>query len=282
MAPYAVVGATGQIGQELVRLLRDAGEEVRALVRDQARARGRLPADVELIEGDMLDAARLAMLLNGVKGLFVVSSDPATELGVYDAAGMHEVPVVVKSSAIGFGHAPPAGHAEAEAALMRHPVNWVVLRPNAFMQTLRSYLPALVEPDGSFPLPAGDSASAWVDTRDIAAVAATMLRRAPQGDGRVLTVTGPEALTMNEVATVIGQHLGRTLRYEPVPLEEGRRRLQEHLGPMGAFLAEHYSRVAAGGFAAVSDTVPRILGRPARGLDAFVAEDPSSWTPRRG
>lgn len=257
MARIAVVGATGQIGREVVRLLAAEGHDVRALVRDQGRARTALSESVELIEGDMRDSARHAPLLRGVDALFVVSSDPSLEPPVLMSAGRMGVPLVVKSSAVGFGGDAPSGHAAAEAVLVDQPVGAVVLRPNAFMQTLRAYLPRLIEPDGGFALPAGNGATAWVDTRDIAAVAVSVLTSPPPDGPTIHLVTGPAALTMHDVAELVSAATGRIVAYRPLAADEAKARLVQRIGPMGAFLAEHYTAVAAGGFTDVATTVPR-------------------------
>jgi len=164
--------------------------------------------------------------------------------------------------------------------LLRQDVATVVLRPNAFMQTLRAYLPQLIEPDGSFSLPAARGASAWVDTRDIAAVAAAVLTAPPPASRAAYAVTGPAALTMHDVAEILTASGAGPVTYRELPPAEGASHLVDRLGPMGAFLAEHYAAVAAGGFVAVATTVADLTGRPARPLAALVQEDPAAWTAR--
>ena len=284
MARIAVVGATGQIGAEVVRLLVGGGHEVRALVRDAGHAQTTLSDGIDLLEGDMRDSARHGPLLTGADALFVVSSDPSLEPPIFRSAGRMGVPLVVKSSAVGFGGAAPSGHAAAEAVLVDQPVGAVILRPNAFMQTLRSYLPRLIEADGSFALPAGNGATAWVDTRDIAAVAATVLTSPPPDHPTIHLVTGPAALTMSQVAQAVSATTGRTVTFRPLAADEAEAHLVQRLGPMGAFLAEHYIAVAAGGFTDVATTVPELTGSPARSLHQLIREDPTAWTaedPRR-
>ncbi len=70
---YAITGATGFVGGVLARQLRDAGHEVRALVRDPARAAALTGRGVELVPGDLDDAAALDRLVDGVDGLFHVA-----------------------------------------------------------------------------------------------------------------------------------------------------------------------------------------------------------------
>jgi uncharacterized protein YbjT (DUF2867 family) len=130
-----------------------------------------------------------------------------------------------------------------------------------------------------FALPAADGASAWVDARDIAGVAAAALRSAPPEGSLTLDVTGPEALTMADVAGVVSRGAGIRLRYVALDPAGAEAVLVRRLGPMGGFLAAHFAAVAAGDFAGVADTVPRVAGRPPRSLLDLVDEDPRAWRP---
>jgi uncharacterized protein YbjT (DUF2867 family) len=276
----AVAGATGTIGTELVRLLAATGADLVALVRDPGRARARLGPAVPLRAVDLADPATVASALAGADTLFLVSSDPALEPGVVEAAVAAGVGRIVKSSAIGFGTNPPAGHAAAEERVRTSGARWTVLRPSAFQQTLAGYLPAITGADGVFELPAGDGRTAFVDARDIAAVAAAVLLDPPASDA-VHLVTGPEALSMADVAAIVAAGTGEDIRYRAVDAERARRSLAAHgAGAMVGFLTAHYSAVAAGGFDLVADTVLRLTGRPARSLADLVAEDPPQWRRR--
>ena len=273
----AVAGATGTIGSELTRLLVAAGADVTALVRDPGRGRARLGPTVPLRVVDLADPATVGTAVTGADTLFLVSSDPALEPGVVDAAVAAGVGRIVKSSAIGFGADPPAGHAAAEQRITDSGARWTVLRPSAFLQTLAGYLPVIAGAAATLELPAGGGRTAFVDARDIAAVAAAVLLDPPDDDA-VHLVTGPQALSMAEVAAIVGAGTGEDLRYRAVDPERARRTLTARgAGPMAGFLTAHYTAVAAGGFDLVADSVQRLTGRPARSLAGFVAEDPARW-----
>jgi len=77
--PNLVTGATGLVGHSIARALVARGQAVRALVRDPARARGLLPAGVEVVAGDVTDPpAKLARALDGVEVLFHAAGIPET------------------------------------------------------------------------------------------------------------------------------------------------------------------------------------------------------------
>ncbi len=65
-----VTGATGKVGNAVARALAERGDEVRALVRDQARARSLLPPGVETVQGDVTDPASVASAVAGCELVF--------------------------------------------------------------------------------------------------------------------------------------------------------------------------------------------------------------------
>jgi uncharacterized protein YbjT (DUF2867 family) len=270
----AVVGGTGQIGAEVVRLLQDADVPVRMLVRPTSTAA--LPSGADVVRGDLREPPDA--LFDGVDTLFVVSSDVDGERHLVRAAEGAGVRRAVKSSAIGFRNRAPAGHAAVEAEIAESLPSWTVVRPNAFMQTLAGYLPQLLGDDGVIRLPAGDGRTAWVDARDIGALCAAVVLQPPPAPG-VLTATGPEALDMHAVADAFASALRRPVRYEPTDPADALPALEERLGPMAEFLVQHYTAVARGGFDQVSDDVETLTGRPPRPLAAFLAEQPPAPLP---
>lgn len=272
-----VTGATGQIGRELVQLLRRDGAPFRAFVRDLVRARASLGAGVELVQGDLADPSSLARALEDIDTVFLLSNNPSLEMSVVDEAIKRQVRRLVKSSAVGFKDQPPAGHGAVEEAIRRSGLTFTVLRPNAFMQTLAVYLPKLIGEDNTFALPAGEGSTAWVDTRDIAATAAALLQQHGH-DNKVYEVTGPEALSMGDVAEILTEVTGTPTRYRAVPPEEAQRELRAcGMEQMAGFLVEHYGAVERGGFKRVSDTVESVTGAQPRNFTAFATEHREMW-----
>jgi len=147
---------------------------------------------------------------------------------------------------------------------------WVVLRPGWFSQVLsdpRFFLSAVTE-DGELPYPSGDAALAWIDARDIAAVAEVALLD-PTYDGRLLELTGPAAYTLPRTADLISRALGRPVVHRDLTLAEATADAEGFARDLDVVTFE---RVRAGRFAVVTDTVAEVTGRPARRLEDFVAE----------
>jgi UDP-glucose 4-epimerase len=61
-----ITGATGKVGSRLAKRLAQRGDHIRALVRDRTRAADLLGAEIELVQGDLLDTDSLAGAVRGV------------------------------------------------------------------------------------------------------------------------------------------------------------------------------------------------------------------------
>jgi uncharacterized protein YbjT (DUF2867 family) len=130
-------------------------------------------------------------------------------------------------------------------------------------------LPLFVGPDGVLRGPAGDGRVSAVARQDVAEVAAAVLREHTRYAGQTLDLTGPEALTLHEVAEVLTRRWGRPVRYHDETLEEAREsRSRWNPAPwqLEAWIST-YTAIAAGEVADVSDDVERVLGRPATAFE---------------
>ncbi|WP_329046275.1 SDR family oxidoreductase [Amycolatopsis sp. NBC_01488] len=209
-----VTGATGLTGSAVIRACVAEGLPVRALVRDRAKAAG-FPDGVEVVTGDLL-APEPA--LDGVdRALLISSADRRlveTQQTFIDAAKRAGVGHVVKLS--GRGCRSDSGfrfarmHADVERYLAGSGLAWSVLRPSQFMPVYFREVPSIR--DGVLSLPMGEAKLAPVDVGDIARVAVALLRGEGEDGGRY-ELTGPEALTMTEVAARLADAVGRPVRY---------------------------------------------------------------------
>jgi uncharacterized protein YbjT (DUF2867 family) len=152
---------------------------------------------------------------------------------------------------------------------------WTILRPTWFQQVFADdrYFRRDIADRGVLAMPTGGAGISWVDARDIADVAVEALTAA--GDtGAAYTISGPAALRLDEVARMLGGAIGRPVR----AIERSQADAVAGLEPwFAAVLDDVYERVRAGRFGDVTDDVERVTGRPARGLEAFIAEHVSAW-----
>ena len=209
-----VTGAAGNVGGELVRTLAEAGVPARALTRSAGP--GRFPPGVEAVAGDLNDPASLGPALDGADGVFLLPGY-ADMPGVLAAARRAGVRRVVQLSGMSAGsgdmsNAITAYMAASEQAARESGLTWTILRPAMFMSGAFGWRPQLQAGD-VVRAPFGPVRAAVTDPADIAAVAALALTAAGHED-RVYELSGPEALTAADRVAVLGQVLGRTLRFE--------------------------------------------------------------------
>jgi uncharacterized protein YbjT (DUF2867 family) len=222
-----VTGATGLNGQELVRQLSARGIPVRALVRNVERAAGlaSLPL-VEIVAGDLGKPETLAGPLRGVeRAMLISSSDPAmldVQSNFIDAAKIAGVAHVVKLSGImperdsAFRFARM--HGEIERRLEDSGLAFTHLRAGEFMPAYFRQAPGIAA-TGSFMLPMADARIASIDIGDLAEIAAIALTGSGH-EGKIYRLTGPEALTMTEVAEKLSTVTGKPIRYINVRPED--------------------------------------------------------------
>ncbi|UCI22019.1 SDR family oxidoreductase [Mesorhizobium sp. B2-1-8] len=232
-----VTGATGLNGKAIVREFARQKHEVRALVRDLDRASavglGGV-AGVELVEGDMNRAETLGAALNGIDRVLMISTAAEdmveTQCRFIDACRQAGVAHVVKFSGaesnIGYDATKfrfTRMHEDIERYLEAAGMAWTHLRPSQFMQVYLRDAPTIAA-EGAFHLALGDTELSPVDVEDIAKVAVRLLRDSGH-EGESLDMTGPEALTMSDIAARISQAIGKPVRYVDISPQERRRNL---------------------------------------------------------
>jgi len=276
-----VTGSSGTIGTELVSLLSAAGAPTRAVLRDPHKARA-LP-HVAWLQADLADSDLLEPALAGAKRLFLLTgNDPGfgrTQIGIVRAAEELGVGHIVKASALGASDHSKSwigrDHWEVEQAIQRSRMQWTMLRPHAFMQNWLGDLAESAKMEGAIHSPIGDGRVPFIDTRDIAAVAAEVLLHPEAHLGKKYVLTGGEAVGYTDVAAALTAVTGQPVLYRPISMEEARSRMAARgASPeaIDALLAISAYQKEGGPTATVSPTVERLLGRPPRSIREFVRD----------
>jgi uncharacterized protein YbjT (DUF2867 family) len=273
-----ITGANGLNGREVVTRLAAAGVPVRALVRNTAKAGGlaALPG-VEVVEGDMARPETLAEPLRGVERAMLNSSaDPGlleVQTNFINAAAKAGVRHVAKLS----GNMPELDspfrfarmHTEIERRLEASGMAFTQVRCGEFMNSYFRQVPAIVA-RGAFFLPMDDARIASVDVGDIAQAFVKVLT-SPGHEGRVYTLTGPEALSMTEVSEKLSAATGKTIRYVNVPPEDAKQaQLAAGMPPfLVDALAELFAERRKGKEATVFTALKDVFGIEATSFDEF-------------
>ena len=260
-----VTGATGTVGRELVAQLLEAGESVRALVRDPTSAA--LPADVEVVTGDLADPDTFRGDLDGITAVFLVWPFTAPETATALAPKVLETLAargrrIVYLSATAAAAAPDSFWAVVERQVRQSASWWTLLRPTGFAKNTLMWADQ-IRTDGVVRWPFPDAARSLIDERDIAAVALLALTQLGHR-GETYVLTGPQTLTHVEQVRAIGDALGHRLRFQELSRSEARPMLVAAFGDE-AFVDS--SLDVWEGFAAqpeeVTSTVQDLTGRPA-------------------
>jgi uncharacterized protein YbjT (DUF2867 family) len=280
-----VTGATGNVGRNVVDQLLRRDADVRALVRDPAKAG--LPAGVEVVQGDLLDVDALRAAMAGVSTLFLLNGVVADEftqalitLNLAREAGIERIVYLSVIHSDVYVNVPHfAGKFGVERMIEAMGIPATILRPAYFMDneiTVRD----VVTGYGVYPMPLGDKGLAMVDARDVGEVAAIELIRREQAAGPLPTthinLVGPNTLTGADAAAVWSDVLGRTIAYggdDTAGFEQNLRQFMP--GWMAYDMRQMAGRFQTDGMIPEAGDVERLtalLGRPLRAYRDYVAQ----------
>ncbi|MFO0660629.1 MAG: NmrA family NAD(P)-binding protein [Polyangiaceae bacterium] len=266
----AVIGGTGTVGRRLVAWLTESGHRVRALGRSTG-----FDLDQPTTWGRAFDGAERAFYITRHG-----EADPE-RLGsaIFEAMRASGVRGVVNLTGFGVDKNPDSPMRRLELALEKSGLAFTHLRPSYFMQNfctgraLRD-----IQERGQIAMAAGDAHFSYIDARDIAAVAGVALTTGAH-TGEALNLTGGKSVTHGEIAEILSQATGRTIRYHALSDEEERERCVAEGLPAArietrlAFLAV----ARTGAFARVWNDVHLVLRRPPISFESFAHDHAKRW-----
>lgn len=276
MTTTLVIGASGQIGSRLADLLAAQGQTVRRATSRVATQGG--DVTVNLGTGEGLEPA-----LAGAEQLFLMCPPGFAHqhellIPAIDTAKAAGVRKVLMLSAMGANADDNIPLRRAELHLERSDLAWNVIRPNWFMQNFHTFWLHGIQTHGQILLPVGDAKGSFIDTRDIAAVAAKLLSSDSFANA-AHDLTGSEAFDHHQVASVLSQAAGRPIGYTDIPEDAMRQ------GLLGAGLPADYAEfllVILGAFKAgfaerTTDAVQRITGQAPIRLEQYAQDFKAHW-----
>ncbi|MBF6062028.1 NAD(P)H-binding protein [Nocardia terpenica] len=271
----------GTVGRHVTAALRDR-DDVRFFVRSEASMEALGDVRGEVVRGDATDAADVRRAVAGVDRLFLAHPFAEDQIVAETTLGATALEAgtrrIVKLGARAFGdgivHDPvTAAHDVITARLLAVGVPELsVLRPDRFLQNFLSSAQAIAS--GTLADPAGPGSRGYVDARDIAEVAvAELLSDNPIGGD--IELSGPQLMTLQEIADSFATVLGRPVRHIDIPLDDAwrARLLARGVEPwIVDGLRGLYTNYRLEGTAALGDGVQRVLGRSPRSVEAFAAD----------
>ncbi|MGI5164707.1 NAD(P)H-binding protein [Spirillospora sp. CA-253888] len=263
---FVITGATGNVGRPLVEALLRGGHKVRALTRSPATAD--LPAGAEVADiADLPLAGATALFLNPA----VTWDGPEALLARAKTDGVRRIVTLSSSSALDPDNPLGGHHLALERAVEATGLEWTHVRPGAFASNTLDWADQ-IRAGGVVRGPYARAHITPIHERDIAAVAAAALTGDDLVGARPL-LTGPQSLTHADQARVIGEALGREVRYEERPPADavadmvGRGAPAPIAEALVGLWAEAVDRPEP-----VSPEVERITGRPGLTFAAWAAD----------
>ncbi|MEU7616416.1 NAD(P)H-binding protein [Micromonospora rifamycinica] len=274
-----VTTPTGAIGRQVLARLVDRQAPVRVIVRDPSRLPAPLLRKIDVVVGSHRDPAVVARAFTDAQAVFWLvpvdprATDPTSTFMDFTrpacaALRRGTVRRVVGISALGRGFGRPAGLATASLAMddliAGTGVAYRALTMPAFMENLFMHARTIRDQGVIYSPVAADLPLPTVATRDVAAVAARLLRDGAWTGQDAVPLLGPEDLTFDEIARILTEVLGRSVRYQRIPVE----RYMAALAGQG--LSAPMARAMADMLTAKND-----------GLDQLVGRSPEHATPTR-
>jgi uncharacterized protein YbjT (DUF2867 family) len=282
-----VTGATGTVGRPLVDLLVDQGAKVRAVTHNPEAAD--LPTGVEAAAGDLSRPDTMVPLLEGVTALFLHPRAVGLAAGELLALARRQgVQRVVALSAMNVDDdldTQPSRYQgdrnkEVEDAVVQSGLEWVSLRASSFASNALRAWGAQIRAGDLVYGPYAAFTESPIHERDLAEVATRALRsdEPVARRGRRLELTGPQSLTHQQMVAIIGEVVGRPLRYQEIPPQAAAQGMVQQgiPEPFVEALMGRYAR-EVGQPAPVTGEVQRILGRPALTYAEWVGDHAAAF-----
>lgn len=267
-----VTGARGKTGREVVAQLAERGDtEVRA-------GSSRNAHEPTTVAFDWRDRSTWPKAVDGADAIYLGRPDvqDAPELitqFIATAPGAH---IVLVSEQGAERVAADSWVRQVEAAVTTNATRWTILRPSWFQQVLTDprYFLNAIRLDRTISLPTAGTPIAWIDTRDIAAVAVGAIADPATHHGKAYTLTGPEAVTTADIAADISAAISAEVTAVVPPLSETLAGADPWFADV---VGEMFGRVHDGTFAMVTDTVERVASSSPRTVKEFIAEHADQW-----
>jgi uncharacterized protein YbjT (DUF2867 family) len=269
-----VTGATGNTGSLLVPALLSAGVDVRIFVRNEAKAKPLKDLGAEVVLGDLDQPETILSAVKNVDKIYLLTWNGETQLeqakNVIDAAKKSGNPHIIRHSMWGPENSRiiKQGY-KIEEMLKASGLPWTILKPTFYMQNTMMAAQT-ISSDGVIYWDMKDGKLGMIDVRDIADTAFEVIT----GEGhenKSYILTGPEAISFNDVAKTFSGVLDNDIKYINVP---GEAALQAMVG-MGVpeWIAKGYVELSEGfseNFAnSTTKNVEILTGHPARSFEQF-------------
>jgi uncharacterized protein YbjT (DUF2867 family) len=287
MNKILITGATGNVGSELLKLLRDCAADVDVMTSKPATQNASVLQEFTIRQASFEHVAQLIAAFQGINTLFVLLPLVPGKLqlahNVAQAAKTAGVKHIVRSSGAGADaqspYALPRLQGQIDDVLAATGIACTFLRNAGFMQNYSTFMAPMVK-SGMIYAASADAPQSLIDVRDIAAVAATIVRNPAPHIGKAYTLTGGESLTDTQRAAVLSRAIGKPVHFTAIPLEaaENAMRNEWHLPEdMVQWMNSLNRLVSVGHASAVSGDVQNLLDRTPTTFTHYARDNVKAW-----
>ncbi len=276
-----VIGGSGQISSEVISVLKAAGYPVRTTSSQASRAG--IKDGVETVHVDVTTGQGLKEAFAGAARVFLMA--PGGHANQFEIlaplireAKAQNLEKVVLMTAMGVDAVETSPYRRAEIELEKSGLDYVIVRPNWFLQNFHTFWIHGIKTQSKILLPAGDAKTSFVDSRDVGEVIAKVLID-DSIKNQALDLSGPESIDHHEVAAAISKESGKKVIYEEITPETLKQ------GLVGAGLSRDYAEfllailgaLKAGYNARLTPTLRELLKREPRSVRDYVRDYRSSF-----
>ncbi len=266
-----VIGATGHVGEPLVKALLAQGVFVRPASRS-----GQSVAGAEGVVFDLMKPETFGPAFEGIDCAYVLAPTGTLQpkevlMPVIESLVERRIKIVLQS-VLGVDADDSIPYRQIEIALEQSASPYVILRPNWFSDNFHTFWKAGVV-QGKLELPAGTGKTSFIDVRDIAESAAAALTQ-ERFDGQAFDLTGPQVLSYTEATEILSQVTGSPVSYTPIGDETFIAQLCQAgvMEDYARFLASIFYPVREGWVARITDSVAQLTGHPPRSLETYAMD----------
>ncbi len=284
MDTILVTGASGTVGRAVVEALVESGINVRAATRQLSKINRR--ERVQPVVFDYDNTGTYEAALDGVAGVYLVAPPldpkaPAKLIPFIEKAKEMGIKKVVFNSALRADLDERNPLRIIEKHLMNPGLDWIILRPNFFMENFSTGWAAQMIESGQITVPAGDGKTSFISVSDIARVAAVCFKE--KRSGAQYNLTGREALSYGDVARIISEVCGRTVTYNPISESEMVKGARGQGMPESAvhYMVQLFAFVREGKMAEITNTVLEVSGKAPISFKEFAQKNADIWKVRK-
>lgn len=278
-----LTGANGQLGRLVVSHLQSRlpVSDIAVSVRSPEKADDLAKRGIDVRQGNFDDQALLTKAFSGIDAVLIISAEAENETRIRQhrtavdaarAAGVkHLIYTSVIDPRVDSAFTYSAIHLDTENYIRQSGITFTILRNSFYADLLMAGVPHALE-TGDYAAPAGDARITYVPRNDLAEAAAIVLANPAAHANRVYDLTGPDAITHDEIAQIIAKTTGKDIKFVDLPaavfadILKGNG-LPDHLVEA---LGGLYVGAKAGDYQTVSPDLENLLGRKRQSVENFL------------